>query len=355
MNNEQVQEIFVEDIIPNRFQPRLTFDEKALQELSDSIKIHGVIQPLVLRRVGNKYEIIAGERRYKASCMAGLKKVPAIVRDMTDNESAEVALIENIQRKNLTSIEEAQSYRNLLDRGYLTQEELAQKLGVTQPTIANKMRLLNLCDEVQNALLNEQISERHARSLLTLTNPDDQKKMLGRIIKERLTVKQLDNEIKKMLDGDNGDGKGAITMEPNNLETFSVDKPKQPTNNFLGINIEPPTDLETTAPNLNVGEEVIPPVNFNPFSSPVKDTIDISNTQSDNQIPLETFDLFGDVIDTSKKQMEEELAKKEEKNIGDQINTIRNTVKSVESSGFQVELEEYDFEDMYQIIIKIKK
>ena len=137
--NEQVQEIFIEDIIPNRFQPRLTFDEKALQELSDSIKVHGVIQPLVLRKVGNKYEIIAGERRYKASCMAGLKKVPAIVREMTDNESAEVALIENVQRKNLSSIEEAQSYRNLLDRGYLTQEELAQKLGVSQSTIANKM------------------------------------------------------------------------------------------------------------------------------------------------------------------------------------------------------------------------
>ena len=100
-NSEQVQEIFVEDIIPNRFQPRLTFDEKALQELSDSIKAHGVIQPLVLRKVGNKYEIIAGERRYKASCMAGLKQVPAIVREMTDDESAEVALIENVQRKNL--------------------------------------------------------------------------------------------------------------------------------------------------------------------------------------------------------------------------------------------------------------
>ena len=170
MNNEQVQEIFVEDIIPNRFQPRLTFDEKALQELSDSIKVHGVIQPLVLRKVGNKYEIIAGERRYKASCMAGLKKVPAIVRELTDNESAEIALIENIQRKNLSSIEEAQSYKNLLQRGYITQDELAKKLGVSQPTIANKLRLLNLCDEVQNALLNEQISERHARSLLQIAD-----------------------------------------------------------------------------------------------------------------------------------------------------------------------------------------
>ena len=220
MNDEKVEQIFVEDIIPNRFQPRLTFDEEALQELANSIKVHGVIQPLVLRQIGNKYEIIAGERRYKASCLAGLKTVPAIVREMTDNESAEVALIENVQRKNLTSIEEAQSYKSLLDRGYLTQSDLAEKIGVAQPTIANKMRLLNLCDEVQNALLNEQISERHARSLLQLANPDDQKKMLERIIKERLTVKQLDNEIKKMINSgdENNEENGGNILEQTQLD-----------------------------------------------------------------------------------------------------------------------------------------
>ena len=241
MNNEQVQEIFVEDIIPNRFQPRLTFDEKALQELSDSIKVHGVIQPLVLRKVGNKYEIIAGERRYKASCMAGLKKVPAIVRELTDNESAEIALIENIQRKNLSSIEEAQSYKNLLQRGYITQDELAKKLGVSQPTIANKLRLLNLCDEVQNALLNEQISERHARSLLQIANPDDQKKMLNRIVKERLTVKQLDNEIKKMSQGvaaalsaaESSTGGARVEMNNMNEMDTTVSGQNQATKNLL--------------------------------------------------------------------------------------------------------------------------
>ena len=363
MNSEQVQEIFVEDIIPNRFQPRLTFDEKALQELSDSIKVHGVIQPLVLRRVGNKYEIIAGERRYKASCMAGLKKVPAIVREMTDNESAEVALIENIQRKNLTSIEEAQSYRNLLDRGYLTQEELASKLGVTQPTIANKMRLLNLCDEVQTALLNEQISERHARSLLQLTNPDEQKNMLNRIVKERLTVKQLDNEIKKILQGDSTDNteSGAKIMEPidaNNVETFS-NVSAQPRTNIFGMSVEPPTDLETSAPNLNIGD-TIPPVSFNPFdAAPLQTNL---NTEAfsmpvDNTATIETFDMFGDVIDPNQVKMEavfEEITTPR-KNIGDQINLVRSTVKNVESAGFMTEMEEYDFEDMYQIIIKIKK
>ena len=362
MLNEQVQEIFVEDIIPNRFQPRLTFDEKALQELSDSIKVHGVIQPLVLRRIGNKYEIIAGERRYKASCMAGLKKVPAIVREMTDNESAEVALIENIQRKNLTSIEEAQSYRNLLDRGYLTQEELASKLGITQPTIANKMRLLNLCDEVQNALLNEQISERHARSLLQISNPDDQKLLLDRIIKERLTVKQLDNEIKKMLQGTGSDNteSGAIIMEPiENVDTFSnVEQPVSRTNIF-GMSIEPPTDLEASAPNLNSGvQDSIPPVDFNPFGvQPIQTSLEsnVFATQEENEI--EPFDMFGHIIDPnqiSSNQIEQEDLS-QNKNIGDQINSVRNTIKQVESNGFMVEMEEYDFEDMYQMIIKIKK
>ena len=114
MNTEEnIQQILIDDIIPNRFQPRLAFDEEGLKELADSIKQHGIIQPLVLRRLGNKYEIIAGERRYKASIMAGLKTVPAIISNIDDNKSAEIALVENIQRRNLTSIEEAKSYKSL--------------------------------------------------------------------------------------------------------------------------------------------------------------------------------------------------------------------------------------------------
>ena len=346
MNNEQIQEIFVEDIIPNRFQPRLTFDEKALQELSDSIKVHGVIQPLVLRKVGNKYEIIAGERRYKASCMAGLKKVPAVVREMTDDESAEVALIENVQRKNLTSIEEAQSYKNLLDRGYLTQEDLAKKLGVSQPTIANKLRLLNLCDEVQDALLNEKISERHARSLLQVSDPDMQKKMLNRVIKERLTVKQLDNEIKKLLDGNTSvssdNGGGNTQMVSNNGEVES-------TKNIFGLNVEKTTDLESTPANMDLVENDIPPASFNPFAANPSPQIQPAGSEE----PIETFDMFGDVFTPAPATNVNPV--NSERNVGDQINSIRETIKSVENSGFRVEMEEYDFEDVYQIIIKIQK
>ncbi|MGN1370710.1 MAG: ParB/RepB/Spo0J family partition protein [Candidatus Coprovivens sp.] len=193
-----VLQVHVEDIIPNRFQPRLTFDEQGLKELSDSIKEHGIIQPLVLRKLGDKYEIIAGERRYKAAQMAGLTTVPAVIANIDDNKSAEVALVENIQRRDLTAIEEARSYKNLLDKGYLTQEQLAKRMGLSQPAIANKLRLLNLDEEVQQALLEEKISERHARTLLSLQDKAAQREWLHRIINERLTVRQLDLELKKI-------------------------------------------------------------------------------------------------------------------------------------------------------------
>lgn len=213
--DSEILQVNLDDIIPNRFQPRIAFDEQGLKELSDSIKEHGIIQPLVLRKLGNKYEIIAGERRYKAATMAGLITVPAIISNIDDNKSAEVALVENIQRRDLTPIEEAKSYKNLLDKGYLTQEQLATKMGLSQPAVANKLRLLNLDEEVQQALLQEKISERHARSLLQLESLDDQRKWLNRVINERLTVRQLDQEIKKYLDEEDDEDIPTVNLTPN--------------------------------------------------------------------------------------------------------------------------------------------
>lgn len=195
--NREIMEISVEDIIPNRFQPRLTFDTDALNELANSIREHGIIQPLVVRRLQDKYEIIAGERRYKAATLIGMKKVPCIIMNLNDNESAEVAVIENIQRKEMTPLEEAKSFKKILDKGYLTQEELAKRMGKSQSSVANKLRLLNLDEVVQDAILEGKISERHARSLLKIDNKQEQRNVLSEIINNRLTVRQTDDLIKQ--------------------------------------------------------------------------------------------------------------------------------------------------------------
>ena len=201
VNLEQtILQIPIEDIIPNRFQPRLNFDDRGLEELAASIKQHGIIQPLVLRRVEDKYEIIAGERRYKAANLAGLTKVPAVIADIDDNKSAEVAIVENVQRRDLSPIEEARSYKNLLDKGYLTQAELAKKMGLSQSAISNKLRLLTLDESVQNAVLKNQISERHARALLKLDTTAKQNNMLREIMDKGLNVEQTEEKIKKKIE-----------------------------------------------------------------------------------------------------------------------------------------------------------
>lgn len=194
-NENEVVYLYLDDIIPNRFQPRQVFDEKALKELAVSIKEHGVIQPIIVRNIGNKYEIIAGERRYKASALAGLTKIPAIVRNLDDKESSKVALLENLQRKNLNPIEEARTYQKILELDQMTQEELAKTMGKSQSAVANKLRLLSLSDDVQDALLKEKISERHARALLAVDNQEKQKQLLNKIIANKMTVRELEEEI----------------------------------------------------------------------------------------------------------------------------------------------------------------
>lgn len=193
--NKEVVMVKLSDIIPNRFQPRLTFDEEALNELASSIKEHGIIQPLILRDLGSKYEIIAGERRYKASTIAGLTEVPAIVGTMDDQTSAELALIENIQRKDLSAIEEAKSYKKILDMGNFTQEELAKRMGKKQSTIANKLRLLKLSDKVRILCLENNLTERHARALLSLPNEELQLKVVKKVIANSLNVKKTEELI----------------------------------------------------------------------------------------------------------------------------------------------------------------
>ena len=253
MNMEkEVLILNIDDVLPNRFQPRIKFKEENINELAESIKEHGVIQPIVVRKISDKYEIIAGERRYKASILAGKTTIPAIVTDLDDKNSAEVALIENVQRQNLTPIEEAISYKKILDMGYINQTDLAEKLGKTQSTIANKLRLLNLDEEVQEALLNEKISERHARSLLKL-DKNKQVEMLNRIISERMTVRKTDEEINKILNN-NSEEKQEVNIpslnkvDENNSEievlNFDLDEQESSKENELEKTMEIPPITE---------------------------------------------------------------------------------------------------------------
>jgi len=197
---EEVKHIPVNLIIPNRYQPRTVFDEEKIDELSQTIKTHGIIQPIVVRKSGNQYELIAGERRWRAYCKLGYETIPALVRELNEAQTASIALIENLQREGLTPIEEANAYQQLMELHQLTQESLAQRLGKAQSTIANKIRLLNLPTQVQQALLERKITERHARALLGLKDEAMQLKVLEEIIAKELNVKQTEARIQQMLE-----------------------------------------------------------------------------------------------------------------------------------------------------------
>lgn len=311
-NNREVVEISVEDIIPNRFQPRLTFDPEALNDLASSIKEHGIIQPLVVRRLQDKFEIIAGERRFKAASLIGLKTVPCIIMNLNDNESAEVAIIENIQRKEMTPLEEAKSFKKLLDKGYLTQEELAKRMGKSQSAISNKLRLLNLDEVVQEAILNGKISERHARSLLRVDNKEEQRKILAEIIEKRLTVKQTDELIKEKF----GDANMEEHVDNENNIINNIFR-KEPVNNspvsesVQNMNLSTPTiklpveDVIESNPQKNIMSNIWEPakptseVNTTPnYGAPSpKDSLNIF--RFDTEVPQNTEQELKNVISPS--------------------------------------------------------
>ena len=363
--NKEVVMVRLTDIIPNRFQPRLTFDEEALNELANSIREHGIIQPLILRDLGSKYEIIAGERRYKAATLAGLTEVPAIVGAMDDQTSAELALIENIQRKDLSAIEEAKSYKKILDMGNFTQEELAKRMGKAQSTIANKMRLLSLTNEVQVALMNNLISERHARCLLQIKDEDKQKEVLNKIISERMNVRDTDNYIKNMLGIPNN------TPAPE-LETHEVELPKElvtpvaepiqpaPTPEVSNINIEPEVTKNNTVENPNVYTQ-----------TDNKDFVNIGSLNEDNSVKnalndLNVTDKTSTIFNDSTSSIEETPKiniPKQEKQIDNMskvklataIRLAKDTVEDIKTAGYKVTMEEKDLDDNYEIIIKVEK
>lgn len=189
----------ISDIEPNREQPRKNFDKEALQELADSIRQFGIIQPIVVQKKDDYYEIIAGERRWRAAKLAKVKEVPVIIKEYTKQEVMEIALIENIQRKDLNPIEEALAYKSLIDEYNLKQDELAKRVSKSRTAIANAMRLLRLTDEVQSMLINEEISMGHARALLSLDQEDLQLEAAKSIVEKGLSVRETEKLVKSIL------------------------------------------------------------------------------------------------------------------------------------------------------------
>lgn len=188
----------ISDIEPNRDQPRKEFNEEALRELADSIATHGVLQPLLVRPLaGGGYQLVAGERRWRASRMAGLSEVPVVIREMTDSEMTQIALIENLQREDLNSVEEALGYKSLMDTYNLTQDEVAKAVGKSRPAVANVMRLLNLPEEIQDMLKDGEISAGHARALLGIADKETMIKIAKSIVPQDLTVRDVERLAKK--------------------------------------------------------------------------------------------------------------------------------------------------------------
>lgn len=357
--NKEVVMVKLTDIIPNRFQPRLTFDEEALNELANSIREHGIIQPLILRDLGSKYEIIAGERRYKAATLAGLQEVPAIIGAMDDQTSAELALIENIQRKDLSAIEEAKSYKKILDMGNFTQEELAKRMGKAQSTIANKMRLLSLTNEVQVALMNNLISERHARCLLQIKDEDKQKEVLNKIISERMNVRDTDAYIKNLL-GISNDIPKESEQESISPKSISYELPQE----------NPP--VSPVNPEISIKEEN-KPTEENP--NVYKDTnnidfVNISSLNEEDNIKSALKNL--NIADTSREVFNENESKTEELTssntieepkednmskikLATAIRLAKDTVEDIKTAGYKVTIEEIDNKENYEIIIRVEK
>ena len=417
---DEVVQLYLDDIIPNRFQPREIFDERALKELAVSIREHGVIQPIIVRSVANgKYEIIAGERRYKASALAGLTKIPAIIRNLDDKESSKVALLENLQRKNLNPIEEARTYQKILEIDQMTQEELAKTMGKSQSAVANKLRLLSLPDAIQNALLKEQISERHARALINVPDTKKQKDLLKKIIDNKMSVRAVEEEIKKLYPKDTKNGNDVPLMPQDQVASASAfvnSNPLIPTaelpqdeSNFGKVTIAPPEGEEMpTGKFINYGEigkekdeestiqnipNSITSIDVNTLRNNTNDINSGNNgssldnllniggqssfiTPAEQIVKTDTFDKenkskdYFSTADLSALNIPQETSNivpinngmipisnvaEENYTIEQATEKIRELVKDLKEHGVNINTDEMNFEKSYQIIIKLYK
>ncbi len=194
-----ITEIDINEIQPNKEQPRKKFDEDKLKQLAESIKEHGVVQPVIVKKEGEFYSLIAGERRWRAARIAGIRKIPAIIKDFTNNEVMEISLIENLQREDLNPIEEAEAYARLINEFNMTQEDIANKIGKSRSAVANILRLINLDERVRKFVYEDVLSEGHARALINIDDKDVQYETAKKIIDENLNVRQSEKLVKKIL------------------------------------------------------------------------------------------------------------------------------------------------------------
>lgn len=273
-----ILELPIEDLVPNSFRQRLVIDDTSLSDLAESIKIHGIIQPIVVRRKEQKYEIIAGERRYRAAKIAGLLKVPALLTNLNEKQIAELSIVENVQRKSLNAIEEAKSYKTLLEKGLMSISELANKMGVSETVVNNKLKLLDLDVDVQDALLNDKISERHARSLLKIPDLSTQKQYLNQVIDERLTVKQLEDLLKKLFP----ENPPTIKLPETASVPADMQVPQMPENNYSSHFFN---NLESQSANMEFGAPVTAPVMVNNATAQIPNSI---APTVDNSLPIKT-------------------------------------------------------------------
>ncbi len=212
-----VRTLPIERLIPNKLQPRKTFDGSSIEELAESIKEQGILQPLLVRKKGDLYEIIAGERRWRASQVAGIRNVPVMVSELDETEMLEVALVENLQREDLNPIEEGEAYQQLIDNHGLTHEDISKRIGKNRSTISNQLRLLKLSVNAKEALMSGLISSGHARALVTLEDHTEIDKVLNTVIQKKLSVRQTENQVKSLKKLKSSDQKSEDTSSGNDV------------------------------------------------------------------------------------------------------------------------------------------
>ena len=405
MNERRIENIPIDKIIPNIYQPRIKFEESKLNELANSLKEYGVIQPIILRNIGDTYEIIDGERRYRAAKKAGFKEIPSIVLNMTEKEAAELLLTENMQKQVLTPIEEANSYQQIMLLNQISVEELSKKLGKDKNYIENKINLLNLPLEIQEALLNNKISEGHAKLLLKIESKTKKIELYKKIITERLTVKALE----EIINSEHPEKEVKLETNEFNLDELSNEKfltekkenkmEENNMNNEMNFNqynnllkeqqtqmmemTQPAPIIPTQEENKNqffpsLEEQPLNmdiPVSEEPMAMP---QFEVPTFNSEPQIQNPAFEMpqapamtepmampqfevpaFNPEpqIQNPVFEMPQELNKQQPVmvDVMPAVNMIRNLIPLLENSGYKINIEEMDNTGEYQVTLKIQK